>query len=188
MCAHSKNTEPPHKGVTTMDAEKLNALLIDHALGETTPDVAALVEAYIEKDPAARATLEEWRATAGLAKRALRENPVILPAFPREALERSQTMRQWRTRILWGAGMAACLAVGFMIGTRWDEPATQVAQEPNAIPSPTSPLPTSPAHIAAVPDFWSISRFRAIAENSQKPAKIATWPNLFHRPPTWPDR
>jgi anti-sigma factor RsiW len=171
-----------------MDAEKLNALLIDHALGETIPDIAALMEAYIEKDPAARATLEEWRATAGLAKRALQGNPVILPAFPRAALERSQAMRQWRTRIFWSAGMAACLAVGFMIGTRWEEPTIQVAQAPNGIPSQTSPLPTSTAHIAAVPDFWSVSRFRAIAENSQKPAKIATWTNLFRRPLPWPDR
>ena len=77
-----------------MDAEKLNALLIDHALCETTPDVAALMEAYIEKDPVARATLEEWHATAGLAKRALQGNLIVLPAFPRAALERSQTMRQ----------------------------------------------------------------------------------------------
>jgi anti-sigma factor RsiW len=163
-----------------MDAERMDALLMDHALGETTPDVAALVEAYVEKDAAARATLEEWRATAGLATRALQGKPVVLPAFPRAALVRSQTLRQWRSRILWGTGMAACLALGVAVGIRWNS-----QEQPPVVPlaqAPVVPLPPPPMRIAAVRDFWSISRLRAIAENTPKPVKATPWANPFRRP------
>ncbi len=74
-----------------MDTEKIDMLLIDHALNATPPDVAALVEAFIEKDPDARARLDNFRATASAAKRGARQrcpiaaSPAHPPLFSRPA-------------------------------------------------------------------------------------------------------
>jgi anti-sigma factor RsiW len=165
-----------------MDTEKIESLLMDHALGATSADVAALIEAYIAKDDAARAKLEEWRQLAGSAKLALRADPMILPAFPRQALQRSQRRKVFRLAA-WGAGMAACVALGFALGSlrNGGGEGTQsvVAQMSNQVTEQMTP-----ARVAAVRDFWSVSRLREYARNAQKPAADAdaSWWSILQPP------
>jgi|SRR5271170_8016435 len=160
-----------------MNTEKIESLLLDHALGATSGDVAALIEAYVAKDDAARAKLEQWRQLAGSAKRALQAGPVMLPAFPRQALQRSQHRKVLRLAA-WGAGMAACVAVGFAIGS-WryggvggggggEEAQPVMAQMSSGVMEQVTP-----ARVAAVRDFWSVSRLREYARSAQKSAADA---------------
>jgi hypothetical protein len=160
-----------------MDAEKIEGLLMDHALGATSGDVAALVEAYVEKDAAARGKLEEWGALAAGAKRAMRTEAVMLPEFPRKALEQAERRRWWGKSLLIGAGMAACVAMGFgsaRLGEQRGVPEPMVAE---AVVGGST---LSPQRVAAVQDFWSVARLRAYALNSPKPTEqTSSWMGRF---------
>ncbi|HUO10480.1 MAG TPA: hypothetical protein VM008_19400 [Phycisphaerae bacterium] len=152
-----------------MDMVKIEALLMDHALGGTSDEVGALVEAYVERDAAARARLEELRGTVGAAKRALASQPVLLPAYPRGALEHSMQRHLWKRRVVAGAAIAACIAVGFLIGDLWrgENRKTDIATRVASVPAQKSGVPVA-AEMATVRDFWSTARLRASAEQASK--------------------
>ena len=108
-----------------MDMEKIDMLLIDHALNATPPDVAALVDAFVEKDSEARIRLDNFRSTAGAAKRAIAGDTELPPlprtlaclagplVGPRHRLTPSRAQRV----ALWATGLAACMAISFFAGT-----------------------------------------------------------------------
>jgi hypothetical protein len=165
-----------------MTAEQLDELLMDHALGETHGDVAELIDTCAEKDPAIRLKLTHWQTVAGTARGALGQTalpqPASLPPFPRASLPLAAKNQRWQPLLLGASGMAACVCLGFLLGARTaSAPAPAVASA-----TPAVGVPAAPPEIAAVSNFWSVSRFRAIAENAQKPAKVQPWTAILRRP------
>ena len=61
-----------------MNTPELQALLVDHHLGELSPEVTALLEAYLVSDPAARAESARIEETLGLTRRAVVEHPELV--------------------------------------------------------------------------------------------------------------
>ncbi len=154
-----------------MDTQKIEPLLMDHALGATTPEVGALIEAFQEKDTEVRARLEKWLEVAELARRAMEERAVTaLPAFPRRQLQVARRGMQRRRMLAWSGGLAACVLIGYLLGNRGhDHPATPAAV--TADPRPTSEAAVD-VPVAGVKDLWSISRLRASAErNASRPVR-----------------
>lgn len=174
-----------------MDMNKIEMLLMDHALDGTSSDVASLIEAYVEKDVEARVMLEEFRATASLAKRAMGAEEVALPAFPRSRLKAAWRGREIRRACSWGIGMAACVAVGFFAGNsshRSERSPEMVAEVSTVRPEPA--IPPMPERVGAVRDFWSVSRLQArVVESgnhngggaSSKTDLMSLWPNAWQR-------
>ena len=161
-----------------MDIEKIEALLMDHALGGTSEEVAALVEAFVEKDAAARGRLEELCGTVGLAKRVMgadvpsamhAQGPFPehgtrgLPALPRAAIERSLRRAMWKRRVLAGAAMAACVVLGTFCGRFWTTKGIDRVVIVRAAESAARP-----AEVAVVRDFWSVDRLRAAAQEASR--------------------
>lgn len=138
-----------------MDTQKIEPLLMDYALGATTPEVAALIEAFQETNADVRAQVSRWQNVANVARQAMDDgisNP--LPVFPRRRLQSAQQRARWLWSAVRTAALAACLLLGYLAGIQGHDrtsPAGAVSDVP----------------IAAVHDFWSTERLRAVAEQDQ---------------------
>jgi len=141
-----------------MNPETLESLLLDRALGELSPPVAALLEEHLARDPAAARRAAALAETLHLARRS------IADTTPTPAL-RSRTDLNWFRRAAWQARrqgnliglakLAACLVLGIILGRAIS-------------PEPTSPETTRLATIVAAPaatanpgshpKFWSLAR------------------------------
>ncbi|MCL2641317.1 MAG: hypothetical protein FWD53_10760 [Phycisphaerales bacterium] len=140
-----------------MDDLKLEALLMDRALGGMSPEVAGLLDAYLERDAESRGRAEAWENVAGLAKRAMREDRVAeLPAFPRRRLEAVRWWGRLGRVAVWGGAMAACLAVGWFLGSHKPVAEVEVGNKVAAVENRQEP------RVAAVKDFWSEERLRTV--------------------------
>jgi anti-sigma factor RsiW len=144
-----------------MNAEMLDVLLLDRALGELRPEVVALLETHLAQNPEAARRADEFSATLDLARAAVavpRESPrpldvARLQATPRDAGRGSRVAELLR--------LAACLAVGLGIG--W-----------LARPAPKSAAPTV-ASAAVTPgrasdpatQFWSVNRFTPMSATAR---------------------
>ncbi len=100
-----------------MDAETLERLLMDRALGALSPDADALLTAYLEHDAEATERSREFAAAATSARHVLRRAaPATLPPFPAAGV---QQLEQARRRLVWvrnAASMAAALVIGVGLG------------------------------------------------------------------------
>jgi anti-sigma-K factor RskA len=178
-----------------MDLQQIDSLLMDHALGGTTPEEAAVIEALAEKDSTVRARLDEWRGLANLARRTASDAPVALPPFPAHRFS-SQGGRKWRRFftwlwfgvpmgfdadnrggqwqrvVAWGVSMAACIAIGFAVGRPWG----QQPSGPSGVVAVVNTAPAAPIVAVSMRSgeengFWSESRLRAYAmEHAGRPA------------------
>jgi anti-sigma factor RsiW len=137
-----------------MKPELLEPLLLDRALGELSPPVAALLDAHLARDPAAARRAAEFDATLQLARSAVAVPPEQPQPLDLERLRRAQPAPRrpsQRTEIL---RLAACLALGLAGG--W------LFRNANSTPIATAPVvvalaPTRPTDPAT--RFWSITRF-----------------------------
>ena len=163
-----------------MDTQKIEPLLMDHALGATTPEVGALIEAFQEKDTEVRARLEKWLGIAKLARRAMEETVVTaLPAFPQRQLQVARLGTQRRRMLVWSAGLAACMLIGYLLGSRGHgHPATPAVV--TADPRPTLAAAVA-VPLAGVDDFWSIERLRASAERDAARSVRSSANTLWNR-------
>ena len=109
-----------------IDPEILERLLIDHALGELSPDAEALLADYLAREPKASEEAEEIARAVDVARCALTPSedakPYSLPPLLLYA----------RWRILWRAGaraaaLAACLLIGVGVGL-WFSQSKQVIE------------------------------------------------------------
>ncbi len=136
-----------------MKPEMLDALLLDRALGELTPEVAALLDAHLTRDPTARQRATEFSASVMLARAA-----VATPREPPRPLDVARLQRERRAvvstmRAAQLLRLAACLALGLALG--WlAHPASKPAAPLVASALPTVTRPSEPAT-----DFWSIAHF-----------------------------
>ena len=130
-----------------MKSDVLERLLIDGGAGELSPDVQELLEAHLEREPAARSEAAEIEETLRLAKLALACEPVILLPRP----QRSRRLPSWA----WA--MAACFVCGLSLGI-YVARARIAPPLAASVPSRQTAATTLPRE----PGFWSVSRLRAV--------------------------
>jgi hypothetical protein len=92
-----------------MKPEVLRALLIDRELGELSPDVKELLDAYLEAVPAARAEAETSTRTLSVARETIRRFPDLARTGEAESEPNIVPMLPWL--IPWLARAAALIAV-----------------------------------------------------------------------------
>ncbi|MGA2175017.1 MAG: hypothetical protein ABSH38_08565 [Verrucomicrobiota bacterium] len=143
-----------------MNQEIVERLVIDKASGELTPDAAALLEAWLEREPGAKAGAAEIDETLRLAKRALggaEEHAVLRPKFRSPAWPR------------WAAGMAACFLAGLGLGLL---PLRQPTVAPPA------------ENFATVNDagFWSARRLHVSSSTSKVQGSRLIWKSPVTKP------
>jgi hypothetical protein len=163
-----------------MNAEILEKLLIDQALGALPPEVESLLKAYLQKDAPANQESRQWEVVVDNAQRSLAAEMPALPPFDREKLQaRINTRKNWRRAAQFsaiGAGMAACLVIGMLMGYGRAAETARIAQTAGSKalqPIPTAlATPSGEQKTAAVSDFWSESRLRALAEQPHPPQKM----------------
>jgi hypothetical protein len=103
----------------TMNPEILERLLIDRASGELSPDVVALLAAYVSTDSESASQAAQINETLDLAKQALALRPQSALPSARFACQSSIPLsgscaHWWTSR--WAYGMAACFAGGLALG------------------------------------------------------------------------
>lgn len=157
-----------------MKPESLEALLIDRALGELSPEAAELLAEWCHEHPATTTSATTVADTIALARQTApgiaRVSGAALPApawlSARRHWRPTEYLRLAAVLVL-GAGLGWCLR-------------PQVTARPHAVP----PAPT--ANVAAVPPatapaFWSISA-RVAALRANPPARPAPPVSLRHLP------
>ncbi|HTQ37828.1 MAG TPA: hypothetical protein VMJ32_02305 [Pirellulales bacterium] len=172
-----------------MELQKFEPLLLDYALGVTTSEVSALIEAYQDKDADVRTQLEQWRGVAQLARRVIpTEEAVTVPIFPRQLLQTAGRTMWWRRAAVWGAALAACLAVGFFAGSVSQRHSEALARSSLSAGSLVASAPAvEHLPVAAVENFGSPSWWQAMAQRSadrtiRSPSySIKNLPVLFHQ-------
>lgn len=145
-----------------MTPEMLKPLLLDRALGELTPEVAALLDAHLARDPDAARQAAEYEATLRFARDAVAA-PNTPPRRPLDLdlLRRAQRTQISRLRRIELLRLAACLAFGLAVGWLARTP----APPPTLAVFPPPALITAPAaHPAS--SFWSLSRLAAAQRTS----------------------
>jgi len=158
-----------------MNAETLERLMLDRALGALPPDCESLLAAYIEKDPQAAATDKEYKATVNAARGALADAlPSTLPAFPARRLVDAR--RQYRhLRLFRGVvGIAASIAIGFGVHAFFFPARSANSSHPD--PIVLAQAATRNEAPADAGGFWSAQRLYKRAEAApQRPAKRLIW-------------
>jgi anti-sigma factor RsiW len=160
-----------------MKPEILERLLIDRALGALAPDVAALLEEHLEKEPQQEATGREISDTVRLAKLSLgRRRQVPLPplkwvplalaenAAPRAAYRYARQLAQVAAAFVLGIGLAF-----------WMFPRTD-----RAVPRAMADRLMAEAKGAdTASSLWSLKRLGSVAPRAGLPAqRRLTWRSL----------
>jgi anti-sigma factor RsiW len=165
-----------------MNEKILERLLADRALGGLSPDVAALLEAYLEIDPAQASLRREMDETVRLAARALprpRSRPLPPPKFaacPSEIRVERLAWRSW-----WPVELAAAFVLGLALGLGVLRPSQPLASRTGSDALATAP--SSPASPSSPPAFWSMARLVKPESNGSAPAppRIA-WSSPVRQP------
>jgi len=127
-----------------MNSEHLEALVIDHHLGELTPEVSGLLEAYLAAQPAAAAEAAGIIATLSLARQTLEVHPELAKIKENDRLISSPhivTVRPRKWPLLAAAAAIALLAAasGFFAGSqRMETGETATAATENKAATPAS--------------------------------------------------
>jgi anti-sigma factor RsiW len=148
-----------------MNPEMLDRLLLDRALGALSDDAAALLDAWLARDPQAARRAGEYAAAVAAGRNALGGDAAAgaLPPFPAGAV---RTARQTRRRLLVlrrVVGIAAALMLGIGLGAtvfRTDV-APRAARETGglaALSAPSSAGPSIAQVSAGRGGFWSVER------------------------------
>lgn len=162
-----------------MHSETLERLLMDRALGELSPDVQALLAAYLEHDPAAAERAHEFDDAAAAARDVLRhELPTSLTPL---STARLHALDQARRRLVWVrnvAGIAASLIIGIGVGA-WLTP-NAAGRAPSPMPPVVHQPPDANLLAPAPPPpssgFWSTDRLaRAHRRSDPGPAARLIW-------------
>ena len=150
-----------------MKQESLEALLIDRSLGELSPEAGELLAEYLVAHPEAAITARELEQTLDSARDFARQDlasiaPVVSAPWRQEA----SIARFWRW---WPqvAGLAACLALGIMIG--WGGSARKSHSE-MALPALVHDMPMVEDSRPVSSQLWSLSRLVEASNSQPSPA------------------
>jgi anti-sigma factor RsiW len=170
-----------------MKPEILETLLLDRALGELAPPVAALLAEHLARDPAAARQAAVLAETLQLAHRAAAPSsgsaPRALPAAP--WLRRAAWRARWRGHLFGLAQLAACLVLGIVLG-RAIRPESPVTAEPR--PSVIVSAPVSLAATGSQPKFWSLAsraaeqRAGSVRSRGRDGGEAMLWESPFKMP------
>jgi anti-sigma factor RsiW len=155
-----------------MKTETLEALLLDHALGELSPEVAELLETHLARNPEAARQADGLASTVQRARQAL----AVTQEAPRrslavERLRREQMTRRRRAFIWELARLAACVALGLTLG--WYG---HTARKATVAATPVPPRVAAvelPATPESANDFWSLANLEA-AQRERQPVESRT--------------
>jgi hypothetical protein len=163
-----------------MKTEHLEALLLDRALGQLAPEVADLLDDHLARSPVAANRAETFASTLQLAR--------VATTLPVDATTHLAPEAAWR-RMAWASRwevarretvkMAACLAVGLVIGrAAWKPAPAEVSLAEPPVHTRTANANSTPAAAA----FWIDARRLAEAKaahdlDSPRPATLQ-WPAL----------
>jgi anti-sigma factor RsiW len=92
-----------------MKPEVLRALLVDRELGELSPDVKELLDAYLEAVPSARAEVDATTRNLSIARETVRRFPDLAPTSETEAECNIVPMIPWL--VPWLSRAAALIGV-----------------------------------------------------------------------------
>ncbi len=151
---------------STLKTDILERLLIDRAVGELTPDTAALLDEWLRTQPKSSALATEITETLGLAKRVLKpavggaispvvkiRNAIILP------FEQPRSRRAWfgtQSRAMAASGVIG-LAAGLLLMLPIQPPRDR---RPSPVRGPFSSL-TDLNSARGTTEFWSMARLRS---------------------------
>lgn len=159
-----------------MKPETVEALLIDRAMGELTPEAAELLEAHLAGDPDGARRVGGLAAVVQQARQAV---ALAEEAPPPLAIARlQQARRDQRQRAFLGelSRLAACLALGLALGWygRPTHAAAAVAAAPVVAASPAVSAAAQPRPLEPAQDFWSLARLEAVQQEHQPAETRAT--------------
>ena len=144
-----------------MNQEIFERLVIDKFSGELTPDVAALFDDWLNRQPAAKTEAARLEQTLQLARRALLEGDE--PALVRQRFRPVA----WLPRM---AALAACFAAGLAV--EW------FALRQPALPPPLAAMATPLADSS----FWSRRNWEALAQKSPLSQPLLRWTSPVREP------
>lgn len=162
-----------------MTPAQLDPLLHDRALGALAPEVAALLDEHLARDPAAARRAAELAELVRLA-RAASAGPslAVPPPLDVARLRAVPRRRTWRLRPAELLRLAACVALG--LATGW------LAHPP----PPSAPLlAAAPAHLVpsdGEPGFWSLRRLTATGRPPSTARAHESSPTSFWHVPVRP--
>lgn len=167
-----------------MNAETLDRLLMDRALGGLPPDVEALLEAWLAQNPGQRERAGEFETAAATARAALRsELPTALPPLPQVRIAK---LLEARRRIVWVrnvASLAAVLVLGVGLGALLTRGSWAPGGETNV--SAGAPVIVAVTHPApqSTGGFWSAARLARTAQKAQQNDNVRwIWESPARRP------
>jgi anti-sigma factor RsiW len=162
-----------------MKQEILDRLLIDRALDALSPEVAALLDEHLEKEPQHMHASQEINNTVRLAKLALARRqemslpPLKLLLLPEKAPLRVDPRHTWRL-----AELAAALILGIGLGLWAFRPGEPAVSKPEANRVGVTREVFDPA-----PSFWSMKRLASIGSRpSSLQAPRLTWRSPAQNP------
>jgi anti-sigma factor RsiW len=141
-----------------MNPETLEPLLLDRALGELSPPVAALLEEHLARDPAAAQHAAGLAETMQLARRATAsptQSQALRPAADLPWFRRAARQARWRGHLVGLAKLAACLVLGLVLGRALGPESSSSAQ---SRPAALVAAPVTVAAPGSHPKFWSLAR------------------------------
>ena len=161
-----------------MDVDGLERLLMDRALGGLSPDVEALLTAYLAPNTDAAARGREFDAAASAARHVLRgaETPTLLgrgqgegrlslPAFPAAQIRSLERTRRQLLVVRNVASLAAAVIVGVGLGVaffRGPATATKTIRPPVTFAS-------TAGHATPHGEFWSAQRLYEQSRRTKHP-------------------
>jgi anti-sigma factor RsiW len=155
-----------------MKTENLETLLLDHALGELSPEVAELLETHLARNPEAARQADGLASTVQRARQAL----AVTQEAPRrslsiERLRQAQLTHHRRAFIGELARLAACVALGLTLG--WYGHTARKAPVAAAPVAPRVAAVELPATPESANDFWSLANIEA-AQRERQPVDSRT--------------
>jgi hypothetical protein len=178
-----------------MNAETLDRLMMDRALGAMEGDVAALLDAYLEASPQAAARARQTRETVDLARRALGSpgaGDAPPPAYPRLRVQAAARARRRRGLLKQAAALAAVLVIGAALGALVSSGRLPPKVSPRSVaflPQPEGPPWPLSAAVARADGgeggFWSAGRLwnrRSQAAGAPPVSPLRRTPNSAQAP------